>query len=93
MLCYPSANRDEEVFGDPFAFRIDRNPNRHVGFGYGPHICLGMFLARLEMQVLLRELLQRVEDFELDGEPAWVETSFVGGLKRLPVRVRMKATA
>lgn len=93
MLCYPSANRDEEVFGDPFAFRIDRNPNRHVGFGYGPHICLGMFLARLEMQVLLRELLQRVEDFELDGEPAWVETSFVGGLKRLPVRVRLKATA
>lgn len=90
MLSYPSANRDEEVFGDPFAFRIDRNPNRHVGFGYGPHICLGMFLAKLEMQVLFRELLQRVEDFELDGDPAWVETSFVGGLKRLPVRVKMK---
>lgn len=93
MLSYPSANRDEEVFGDPFAFRIDRTPNRHVGFGYGPHICLGMFLAKLEMQVLFRELLQRVEDFELDGAPAWVETSFVGGLKRLPVRVTMKEPA
>ena len=90
MLSYPSANRDEEVFGDPFAFRIDRTPNRHVGFGYGPHICLGMFLAKLEMQVLFRELLQRVDDIELYGEPAWVETSFVGGLKRLPVRVTMK---
>lgn len=90
MLSYPSANRDEAVFGDPFAFRIDRSPNRHVGFGYGPHICLGMFLAKLEMQILFRELLQRVEDIELDGEPAWVETSFVGGLKRLPVRVRLK---
>lgn len=93
MLSYPSANRDEEVFGDPFAFRIDRNPNRHVGFGYGPHICLGMFLAKLEMQILFRELLARVDRFELDGDPAWVETSFVGGLKRLPVRVTLKETA
>ncbi len=87
MLSYPSANRDEEVFADPFEFRIDRNPNRHVGFGYGPHICIGMFLAKMELQLLLKELLARVDHFELDGEPAWVETSFVGGLKRLPVRV------
>lgn len=87
LLSYPSANRDEEVFEDPFNFRIARSPNKHVGFGYGPHICLGLFLARLEMQVLFKELLSRVDRFELDGEPAWVETSFVGGLKRLPVRV------
>jgi cytochrome P450 len=87
MLSYPSANRDEDVFQDPFAFRVDRSPNKHVGFGYGPHICLGMFLAKLEMQILFRELLERVDHFALDGPPAWVETSFVGGLKRLPVRV------
>ncbi len=87
FLSYPSANRDEEIFEDPFNFRIARSPNKHVGFGYGPHICLGLFLARLEMQVLFKELLARVDRFELAGEPAWVETSFVGGLKRLPVRV------
>lgn len=87
FLSYPSANRDEDVFEDPFNFRIARSPNKHVGFGYGPHICLGLFLARLEMQVLFKELLSRVDRFELAGEPAWVETSFVGGLKRLPVRV------
>ena len=93
LMSYPSANRDEEVFGDPFAFRVDRNPNKHLGFGFGPHVCLGMVLAKIELQILLRELLARVESFELDGMPAWVETSFVGGLKRLPVRVKMKASA
>lgn len=87
FLSYPSANRDEDVFEDPFNFRIARSPNKHVGFGFGPHICLGLFLARLEMQLLFKELLARVDHFELDGDPAWVETSFVGGLKRLPVRV------
>ncbi len=86
MMCYPSANRDEEVFGDPFSFRIDRNPNRHVGFGYGAHVCLGMMLARMELQALWRELLGRVDSFELDGTPARVPTSFVGGVCRLPVR-------
>jgi cytochrome P450 len=90
LMCYPSANRDEEVFGDPFTFRVDRSPNRHLGFGFGAHVCLGMFLAKLELQALFRELLARVDRFELDGEPAWVQTSFVGGLKRLPVRVRSK---
>jgi len=88
LMAYPSGNRDEEVFDEPFAFRVDRHPNRHVGFGYGAHACLGMFLAKFELQHLFRELLARVDRFELAGEPAWVQTSFVGGLKRLPVRVR-----
>ena len=90
MMCYPSANRDEEIFADPFSFKIDRNPNRHLGFGFGAHVCLGMFMAKIELQALFRELLARVDSFELNGSPAWVETSFVGGLKRLPVRVKMK---
>lgn len=90
MMCYPSANRDEEVFGDSFSFRVDRNPNRHLGFGFGAHVCLGMVMAKLELQALFRELLSRVDSFELNGEPAWVQTSFVGGLKRLPVRVHMR---
>jgi cytochrome P450 len=93
MLCYPSGNRDEETFGDPFAFRVDRTPNRHVGFGYGAHSCLGMFMAKLELQYLFRELLARVDAFELTGTPAWVQASFVGGLKRLPVKAKMKVHA
>ena len=90
LMAYPSANRDEEAFDAPFEFRVDRNPNRHVGFGYGAHSCLGMFMAKTELQILFRELLSRVESFELKGKPAWVETSFVGGLKRLPVHVTME---
>ena len=93
MMCYPSGNRDEETFTDPFSFRVDRSPNRHVGFGYGAHSCLGMFMAKLELQYLFRELIKRVDTFELTGMPAWVETSFVGGLKRLPVRANMIANA
>ncbi|MGI4815034.1 MAG: cytochrome P450 [Janthinobacterium lividum] len=89
LMCYPSANRDEDVFADPFSFRVDRNPNRHLGFGYGAHACIGLFLAKTELQIFFRELLARVERFELTGQPAWIQTAFVGGLKRLPVRVEM----
>jgi cytochrome P450 len=90
MMVYPSGNRDEEAFDDPSSFRVDRQPNRHLGFGFGVHMCLGMILAKIEMEILFRELLSRVSYFELNGDPAWVETTFVGGLKRLPVRVTMK---
>ncbi|MGE4335043.1 MAG: cytochrome P450 [Pigmentiphaga sp.] len=93
LMSYPSGNRDEDVFDDPFAFRVDRTPNKHVGFGFGAHGCLGVYLAKMELQYLFRELLARVDSFELAGEPAWVQTPFVGGLKRLPVRVRMHAMA
>jgi cytochrome P450 len=88
LMCYPSANRDEEVFERPFAFIADRAPNRHLGYGYGIHACIGQHLARAEMIALFKELLSRVEDFELAGEPSWTQTSFLGGLKRLPIRYR-----
>lgn len=93
MMCYPSGNRDEEVFEDPFAFRIDRQPNRHLAFGYGAHLCLGQHLAKAEMRVLYRELLSRLEHVELAGPPAWVEASFVSGLKRLPIRYRLRPSS
>lgn len=88
MMCYWSANRDEAVFDDPFAFRVDRTPNRHLAFGYGAHICLGKFLAKLEIEALFTELLARIDEIELDGDPAWVKANFVSGLKRLPIRYR-----
>ena len=90
MMSYPSASFDEAVFGDPFTFRIDRKPNRHLAFGTGPHVCLGQYLARFELSAFFRELLQRVEHIELAGEPRFVEGSFVGGVKYLPVRYRMR---
>ena len=88
-LCFPSGNRDEEVFDDPFAFRVDRNPIRHVAFGYGVHQCLGMHLARMEMAVFWEELLPRLASVELAGAPRRTITNFVGGPKTLPVRFEM----
>ncbi len=86
MLCYPSANRDEAVFEDPFTFNPDRTANNQVAFGYGGHVCLGQHLARMEMKILMEELLPRLSSLQLAGEPARVESTFVGGLKRLPIR-------
>ncbi|MBA2932474.1 cytochrome P450 [Sphingomonas sp. CGMCC 1.13654] len=86
MMCYPSGNRDEEVFEDPNRFDIRRSPNLHVAFGFGPHMCLGQHLAKLEMSVLFEELLPRLKSVELAGDPRFVETNFVGGYKSLPIR-------
>lgn len=86
LMAYPSANRDEEAFDRPFVFLADRAPNRHVGFGFGIHACLGMYLAKVEMIAFMRELLSRVDELHLAGDTAWVETSFLGGVKRLPIR-------
>jgi cytochrome P450 len=92
LLSYPSANRDEAVFEEPFAFRIDRKPNRHLAFGTGPHLCLGQHLARMELMSFLREFLARVDHVELAGTPRWTEATFVGGVKSLPIRYRFKDT-
>jgi len=88
-LFYPSANRDEEVFDDPFAFRIDRRPNRHIAFGIGEHFCLGANLARLELRVMFRHLVARLAECELTGRPERLRSSFVGGIKRMPIRYRL----
>ena len=88
-LSYPSGNRDEAVFDDPDAFRIERSPNRHLAFGYGAHLCLGQHLAKMEMRILWEELIPRLDSLELAGEPKLAVASFVGGPKRLPIRYRM----
>lgn len=91
VMAYPSANRDSAVFDDPFAFRIDRaNVRQHLAFGYGPHLCLGQHLAKLEMRILFEELLARFDDFALAGDPEWTRASFVSGMKHLPIRYRAK---
>jgi cytochrome P450 len=86
MLCYPSGNRDEEVFDDPDEFRVDRTPNRHLAFGYGAHLCLGQHLAKMEMRILWEELLPRLKSVELAGEAKLSEANFVNGPKALPIR-------
>jgi cytochrome P450 len=90
-LFYPSANRDEEVFEEPFAFRVAREPNPHLAFGIGEHFCLGAHLARLELQIIFRELLRRLEHVELAGPVDRLRSSFVGGIKHMPVRYKMSA--
>ena len=87
---YVSANRDEDEFPDPFTFDVTREPNEHAAFGkYGPHFCLGAFLARLELRVMLEELLPRIGDVELAGPVTRVRSNFVNGFKRVPVRVEV----
>ncbi len=88
-LMYLSANRDERAFDAPDEFRIDRNPNRHLAFGYGAHHCLGRILAEMEVEALFAEIAARVKSVELAGTPEWVKTNHTGGLKRLPVQIRM----
>jgi hypothetical protein len=93
VLFYSSANRDEAVFEDPFAFRVDRKPNPHLAFGIGEHFCLGAHLARHSQRALLAELVRRLDSIELDGPPERIHSSFVVGLKKLPLRYRVSRTA
>ena len=90
MMLYPSGNRDDEVFDEPFRFRADRRPNRHLAFGHGAHHCLGNLLAKMEMKYLYEELFSRIASIELNGEPRLIQSTFVSGLKTLPVRIRAK---
>lgn len=88
VMFYASANRDEDVFDDPFTFRIDRQANRHLGFGIGEHFCLGAHLARMSQRALLREFATRLESIEPTADPSWIKSAFVVGYKHIPVRYR-----
>ncbi|TDO10097.1 cytochrome P450 [Mycobacterium sp. BK086] len=90
LLSYVSANRDEEVFDDPMRFDVGRDPNKHLSFGYGVHFCLGAALARMEMNSFFSELVPRIKTIELAGEPELSATTFVGGVKHLPIRYSLK---
>ncbi|HIG43003.1 MAG: cytochrome P450 [bacterium] len=90
-LMYASANFDEEIFDRPFEFDIERKPNRHLAFGTGPHQCLGLLLARLEMRIFFQQLIPRIESMELVDEPERLQASFVHGLKHMNIRYRLKA--
>ncbi|MCA4723327.1 cytochrome P450 [Mycolicibacterium fortuitum] len=89
-LAYVSGNRDEEVFANPHRFDVARDPNKHLAFGYGVHFCLGAALARMEMNSLFTELLSRLNSIELAGTPELSATTFVGGLKHLPIRYSLR---
>ena len=86
IMWYPSANRDESVFPEPFRFNIERSPNEHLAFGIGEHFCLGASLARLELRVMFEELTRRLPDIELAGEVERLRSNFIGGIKHMPVR-------
>ncbi len=89
LLSYVSANRDEDVFADPMRFDVGRDPNRHLSFGHGVHFCLGAALARMEINSFFAELVPRIKSIELAGEPELMATTFVGGIKHLPIQVSL----
>ncbi|WP_271437088.1 cytochrome P450 [Lentibacter algarum] len=89
LFWWSSGNRDETAFDDPMRVNLLRENNRHVSFGQGgPHVCLGMWLARLEVRVLFQKLAKRLSHIEADGEHKFLRSNFVGGIKSLPVRIK-----
>jgi cytochrome P450 len=91
LYWFASGNRDDQAFGDPFRVDLARTPNRHLSFGQGgPHVCLGMWLARLEVRVLFQELGKRIRSVEAAGPQAFLRSNFVGGIKSLPVTVTLQ---
>lgn len=89
-LFYASANFDEDVFDSPFSFDVSRKPNRHLAFGTGPHQCLGLLLARLEMRIFFQQLIPRIESMEVIGDPDRLQASFVHGLKHMNIRYKLR---
>jgi cytochrome P450 len=86
VMWYEAANRDERVFDDPYTFDVTRTPNEHVGFGAGgPHFCLGANLARREIRVMFEELFRWLPDIAMSGEPDYLQSGFINGIKRMPV--------
>ena len=89
-LFWASANRDEEVFSDPFTFRVDRRPNPHLAFGAGEHFCMGAHVARVEIETIFRHLLARLTSFEVSGPVERLSSAVNGALKHLPLRYRLR---
>jgi cytochrome P450 len=88
-----SANRDEEIFDEPYRFDPGRRPNQHIAFGVGPHRCVGRQLARLILRETFDELIATVESFELAGPPVHLASNLIAGVVELPVRARLRAGA
>ena len=88
LMWYPSANRDEEVFPDPYRFDVSRSPNDHLAFGHHEHFCLGAGFAKKEIRVMFEELFARYPNIQLAGQPARLRSNFINGIKRMPVRLR-----
>ena len=93
MLLYASGNRDEAVFDNPHDFDIGRRPNRHLGFGWAEHYCLGAHLARASTQALIAQMAERIIEIEPSGPPVQTEGSLIVGLKSLPVRYKLRPAA
>jgi len=92
LLWFVSGSRDAEVFENPNDCMLGRSPNRHVAFGQGgPHVCLGMHLARLEVRIALEELVKRIDKFEAIEAPTWTRSNFICGVKKLHVRATQAA--
>ncbi|MFT7622290.1 MAG: cholest-4-en-3-one 26-monooxygenase [Myxococcota bacterium] len=87
VMFYSSGNRDEEHFPDPFKFDIGRTPNYHLAFGNGEHFCLGAHLARLELRLTVKQMVERYSKIELMGEPRRLRSNFINGIKELPVKL------
>lgn len=90
-LCihFSAANRDPDEFQNPHEFRINRHPNKHLVFGKGPHVCIGLLLAKIEMIALYKDLIPRLETIELNGSPEYIKSFWVTGLKKLPIRYKI----
>jgi cytochrome P450 len=86
VLWNPSANRDERVFRDPDLFDISRTPNPHISFGYGIHSCMGAHLARLELRLMLEELVDRMQNIKVTAEPKKLQSNWLSGYKTMPIR-------
>jgi cholest-4-en-3-one 26-monooxygenase len=86
VMYYPSANRDEDIFTDPYKFDVGRSPNEHLAFGTGQHFCLGASLARLEIRIMFEELIRRLPKFELTGKARRLRSNFINGYKEIPAR-------
>ena len=86
VVYHASAHYDERAFPEPYRFDIAREPNDHLAFGQGPHLCLGAHFARLQMRIFFTELLAAIPEFELDGEPVHLTSNFINGISHLPLR-------